>query len=156
MKWMFALVGSVTVIVVVAVVALTVATRSSSTAVADLEVGDCFDLPTPDPDAGDQGVEVVQQLDVIDCDAPHQAEVVLVGELNPHGDLEYPVDEVLFEMVDQRCVAVAGLVAPDFGLLPIAPIEATWEQLGGRFHCVALSVGGADTVGTLSVGGGSD
>jgi hypothetical protein len=80
----------------------------------------------------------------------------LVGELNPSGDLEYPVDEVLFEMVDQRCLAVAGLAEPDFGLLPIAPIEATWEQLGGRFQCVALSVDGADTVGTLSTGGAND
>ena len=156
MKWIFALVGAVAAIVAVAAVALFVATGSSSTAVADLEVGDCFDLPTPDPAAGDQGVEVVNSLDLIDCDEPHQAEVVLVGELNPNGDLEYPVDEVLFELVDERCLAVAGLVEPDFGLLPIAPIEAAWEQLGGRFQCVALSVGGTDTVGTLSTGGASD
>lgn len=156
MRSMLGLVGAVAVILAVAAVALFVATGSSSTAVADLEVGDCFDLPTPDPAAGDQGVEVVPSLDVIDCDEPHQAEVVLVGELNPSGDLEYPVDEVLFEMVDQRCLAVVGLVEPDFALLPIAPIEAAWEQLGGRFHCVAVSIGGADTVGTLSTGGASE
>ena len=156
MRSMLALMGAAAAIVVVSVVALFVATGSSSTAVADLEVGDCFDLPTSDPAADDQSVEVVQSLDVIDCDEPHQAEVVLVGELNPNGDLQYPVDEVLFEMVDQRCLAVAGLVEPDFGLLPIAPIEAAWEQLGGRFHCVAVSVGGAATVGAWSTGGASE
>lgn len=153
---MLALLGSVAAIVGLAVIALILATGSSSTPVADLEVGDCFDLPAPDPDAAGQAVDVVQRLDVLDCDEPHQAEVVLVGELNPDGDLEYPVDEVLFEIIDQRCLAAAGLIGSEFGLLPIAPIEATWDQLGGRFQCVALSVTEAGTTGSLTVDGGSD
>ena len=156
MRWMFGLLAVVATILVAAAVALIVAAGSSSTALADLELGDCFDLPVLDPAATGEDVEVVQGVDVISCDELHQAEVVLVGELNPDAELEYPTDDILFEMVDQRCVTVADLVPRGFALLPIAPIEATWDRFGGRFQCVAVPIGGAETVGALVPDPGSD
>ncbi len=149
MRWMWGVVGLVVVVVAVAVVALSLALGQSSTAVSELELGDCFDLTTLSPGVADQAVETVERVDLIDCEEAHLTQVVLVGELNPDGDLDYPSDTVLFEQIDRRCVEASSLVGDQFGLLPVAPTEISWNRVGGRFHCLAVPFGGRAWTGTL-------
>lgn len=155
MRWLWGVVGLVVVVVAVAAVALSVALGQSSTAVSELELGDCFDLTTSSPDGADQAVETVESVDLIDCDEAHLTQVVLVGELNPDGDLDYPTDVVLFEQIDRRCVEASSLVGDQFGLLPVAPTESSWDRVGGRFQCLAVPFGGAVWTGTLLQSGPS-
>lgn len=100
--------------------------------IIDLDVGDCFDLPRG------EGAEVVEidVLELVDCDGPHDAEVVAVGDLNPDGDLAYPSDEELFAAADPTCMAVD--LGDDYFVVPIVPTESTWESADGRFVCVAV------------------
>jgi len=126
----------VSVLAVVAALILIMAvriTQSSSTDITDLDVGDCFQL---DPD-DDGSIDLV---DVIDCDEPHDAEVVMVDDLNPDGDRPYPDDDTLFGLADARCATVPD--DPRFGIIAIAPTEASWEARRGRMVCVAVPYGG--------------
>ena len=130
---LWALGGLVLVAVAAIVIAIAVGELSNDTSdVTDLEVGDCFDF---DPD--DDGA--VGLVDVVDCDEPHNAEVVAVADLNPDGDLPYPQDDALFPMAQQPCDSVPP--DPRFGVLAVAPTEATWEARDGRVVCVALVYG---------------
>ena len=113
-------------------------TSSSSSDITDLEVGTCFDLE-PDDD-GTVGV-----VEVIDCADPHTAEVVGVDELNPDGDRPYPPDDELFALADARCADIPP--DPRFGILAVAPTEATWEARSGRVVCVALVFGEGEVSG---------
>ena len=52
--------------------------------ITDLEVGECFDLPVDDGDEqADDEFETVELIETVDCDDPHTAQVLAVGELNP-------------------------------------------------------------------------
>lgn len=148
MRWTTVLIG--TVLTVFAAGVLVLASRPSGTAVVDLVVGECFELPAG-LDAGERPVAVVAAVAVVDCAAPHDAEVVLVGVVNPDHDREYPSDAELFDELDQRCATVAGRIRPGFGVLPIGPDLATWRRLEGRFHCVALPLGGGRTTAAAMV-----
>ncbi len=125
------------------IVGVAVGELSSGTSdVTDLDVGDCFDL---DPD-DDGSVDLV---DVVDCDEPHNAEVVAVADLNPDGDLPYPSDAELFPLADRRCADVPP--DPRFGVLAVAPTAATWEARRGRVVCVALVYGDGRVTGRYGV-----
>lgn len=146
MRWTIGLAATLVAAlgVLVVMVAVFVLGGADTTSIGDLEVGDCFDVPF---DGDDERVEAV---DVFDCEDPHEAEVVAVGELNPDRSRPYPPDDELFAEIDRRCAALAGDVTDRFGLLPIAPEEPSWEPLGGRFLCVAIPYGGGTTVGSLA------
>lgn len=113
-----------------------------ATAIVDLDVGDCFDLPD------ESDMDRFEEVDLIDCDEPHDVEVVLAGELNPDGDLPYPDDPELFAIAGQRCNTVT-LPVEGFGLVPLAPTADTWEGAGGRFACLALQIGGEPSEGSV-------
>lgn len=138
-------------IVVLGVGLVVLVTSTSSTALLDLEVGDCFVLPTSVTAADtDAEIDVVETVDVIDCDDPHDAEVTAAGELNPDGDLDYPSDEELFAIVDQRCALVDTVPTDRFGVVPIAPTERSWTSLDGRYLCLAVPFGGGMVTGSIA------
>lgn len=146
--WVVGLVVAVALTVGGAVALIVIATGSSSTAIVDLDTGDCFDLPD------ESELARFETVDLIDCDEPHEVEVVLTGELNPDGDLPYPDDEALFELVDRRCATVAATVATsldDHVLLPLAPTADTWDGADGRFSCLAYPLDGEPQVGSITV-----
>lgn len=129
-------VGVVVVTAALAVMAVLLS-AANTTSWTDLGVGDCFDLAGA-LDDGDGEVGSVLAVDTVSCDEPHDAEVVLVGELAADGE-PYPSDDELFDLVDARCATwVAPPGASGFGLLPIAPDETTWNDRSGRFACVAV------------------
>lgn len=150
--WTVTLAVTVIVAGVVAVLVLVAIGADDDTSIVDLETGDCFDLP----DVGDEDdVLRLETVEVVDCDDPHEAEVVASGTLNPDRDREYPSDEELFAEIDRRC-AVDAVVPPEFGVLPVAPDAATWETFEGRFACVALRFGGGAVTGSIVDGATSD
>jgi hypothetical protein len=155
MRGLWGVAGLVVVVIAAAAVGLIVALGSSSTAVTELGLGDCFDLPARSPEATEQTVELVERVELIDCDEDHQVQVVLVGELNRDGDLEYPPDAELFDRADRGCLDASSLVGDRFGLIPIAPTEDSLNRLGGRFQCLALPFGGGSWTGTLLPSGRS-
>lgn len=142
---MVALLAAVVLVATLAVLAIVVAT-GDDTLVLDLDPGDCFDLP---PGLEDDSIGTV---DTVDCDAPHEAEVVATGELDPDGDAPYPSDAVLFEEVDRRCAAAVADrpdITAEFGMLPVVPNAESWEPFAGRYVCVAIPFGGGTVSGTL-------
>jgi hypothetical protein len=149
--WPFALLATLGTVVVVSVLVIVALTSSSGTSIFDLEVGDCFDLPIGDDEAADVAVE---DVDVIDCGDPHEAEVVLIGALNPTRDRPYPSDDDLFAEVDARCGEIVGGAGTleGFGVVPIAPNERSWEPFDGGFLCVALPFGGGSVTGSIAPG----
>lgn len=142
-RWLLGGVGLVVAATVILVMAVTLSGRTSSD-VTDLEVGDCFDLD-PEPDAGDEFVDI-SVVDPVDCDDPHNAQVVVTADLNPDHDESFPGDGELWVEAEQICRADEDADAR-FGILPITPTEATWEARRGRMLCVAVSYGGVPVEG---------
>jgi hypothetical protein len=141
------------VLVAAALLAIaTVLSLTNETTWTDLDPGDCFDLAGALADA-DGDLAEVTAVDTIDCDDPHDAEVVAAGDLNPDGDRDYPTDPELFAEIDRECASlVPRAVDPDladrFGIVPIAPDGRTWDDRGGRFVCVAVVAGGGTVTGS--------
>ena len=136
-------VGPAVAALVIAAVAvwlvLLVLDDEGTTSFVDLEVGDCFDLPSPDDEGGTVDVLAVE---LVDCDEPHDVEVVAVGDLRAggDGDDEYPG----FEAVDQAAAAACAGTAIDsdrVGVVPVAPTEGTWTSFDGRYACLAIGAG---------------
>ena len=142
--WMVGLVALAVVVFGVGVAAIGAFSGSDDgTAFVDLAPGDCFDLP--DEMAADATIDSV---DTIDCELPHDAEVVSVGTLND-GDDPYPPDAELFAAVEAACQSAGVVDSGSFGLLPIAPTVDLWESFDGRYVCVAIPFGGQPVTGSL-------
>lgn len=143
--WIVGLVAVVIAVLVVGVLVVVGATVSdSSTALVDLEPGDCFELP----DSVETGS--LETVTTLDCGEPHDAEVVAVGALGA-ADRDYPADDVLFAEVESLCRDVELTEPERFGLLPVAPTERLWESFDGRYLCVAIPFGGETTTGSALV-----
>jgi hypothetical protein len=143
--WLAGIAIAVVVAVGVALLLVALVVRSDRrTALADLEVGDCFDVDAP----GAADVEEIDTVEVIDCDRPHVAEVVGTGRLDPDGERQYPAtDDELFAEVDARCASFD--VPADVVLVPVAPTPTTWEARGGPFACLAVVVGQERVTGSV-------
>jgi hypothetical protein len=105
--------------------------------VTDLDVGVCFDLPVGESDG--EGFAEIGTVETVDCDEPHTAQVVAVGDLNPDRDRVYPGEVALVAEVDEWCAQIEP--DPRFGVVPIVPTESTWNGRDGRYVCVALTFG---------------
>ena len=140
--WVIGLLCAVAGVGALAALLIVLAT-SADTTVLELDVRDCFMI---DLEAGSADIDTV---DLLDCDNPHDAEVVFVGTLNPGTDRPYPSDAEMFADIDRACSVVGDDLIEDFGLLPIAPNETSWEPFQGRFVCVAIPFGGEPVTGSL-------
>ena len=140
----FGIVVGLGVLVVAAVLTIAaVLSLSNETSWTDLDVGECFDLAGAIADAeGD--LAAVTGVDTVECEEPHDAEVVASGALNPDGDRAYPADDELFAEIDRACASLvpATMDAATYGIVPIGPDERTWDDRDGRFVCVAVVRGG--------------
>jgi hypothetical protein len=143
MRWVAGLLAVVAVVVGLGVLVF-VATSSDESLVLDLAPGECFDLD----DDVDAAIGMVR---TVDCDDPHQAEVVATGRLNESGTVERPADHELFDRVDARCAAALEdrpVLSERYGILPVAADEASWEPYEGAYVCVAIPYGGGATTGS--------
>lgn len=143
MRWVAGLLAVVAVVVGLGVLVF-VATSSDESLVLDLGPGECFDL-------GDDIDAVIGMVRTVDCDDPHEAEVVATGRLNEDGTVERPADDELFARVDARCAAAlegSPELLERYGILPVAADEASWESYDGAYVCVAIPYGGGTTTGS--------
>ena len=143
-SWVVGLIAAVLLVVMAGVGVIAVISSGDETAIVDLAVGDCFDLP-------DDVDSEIRAVALIDCSDPHLAEVVTAGELNS-GDEPYPSDDELFERVEQACRAAEVVDSAAFGLLPVAPTPDLWESFDGRFLCIAIPFGGEPVTGSIVAG----
>lgn len=118
--------------------------RSDDTVVVELDPGQCFELP-------DAIVDEIGVVDTVDCDTPHQAEVVAADELNPERDRDYPGGEESLSAAEHACNAALAderALLDEFGIVAVVANEAAWGPLEGRFVCVAIPYGGEPTSGS--------
>lgn len=122
---------------------------SNETSWTDLGPGECVDLAAA-VDEAEGDLASVFSVDTVDCEDPHDAEVVVVGELNPDGDRSYPSDDELFAEIDRACAAQLPGTFDEamYGIVPIAPDERTWDGRQGRFVCIAVVRGGGTVTGS--------
>ena len=112
---------------------------AGTTAVFDLEVGDCVELPDPDD-------EEVTRLETFDCTEAHGAEVFAIGDLGS-GNEPYPGVTEVNDMISRECLpafeAYVGVPYTDseFDALPIYPSEENWEEEQG-YVCLAYDKAG--------------
>ena len=71
-----------------------------SVGVDDLDVGDCVDVPD------DSGRTEVRQLDSLECERPHDAEVFAVDDLTIGGE-DYPGELAVTAAVEEACTGPA-------------------------------------------------
>ena len=110
--------------------AATGAFDDGETAVFDLESGDCVNFDF-NPES-DRIIEVTT-VEVVDCDEPHEAEVIQRGELNPDEDRDYPSNDQLITESYEGC----GV--EDFSnIFTVFPDEDSWDQQGGPFVCFEI------------------
>ena len=133
--------------------AATGALDDGTTPVFDVEAGECanFDF---DPTADD--IEVTT-IEVVDCDEPHEAEVIFREELNPGGVLPYPSGEQIDELVVQCGNRVPDEVAPgvdltDYSSFTVVPDEDSWDDEDGPLVCFAVPTDGGTATGSLMTG----
>ncbi len=116
-----------------------------STSVAELEVGDCFDDPGPD-------VELVADVDLVDCAEPHDYEVL--AQPVRAADLEYPGQLAMFLWADEQCLdrfeAYVGSPYSESAvyLTSMIPTPESWEQ-GDRDRqatCLIYQVDAAEEI----------
>jgi hypothetical protein len=125
------------------------------TAVFDLESGDCvnFDF-NPETDR----IIEVTTVEVVDCDEPHEGEVIFLDELNPDGDRPYPSNDDLFTEIETACASRAldevapGVDLTEYNSFTVAPNEDNWDDDNGPFVCFAVSGGGGTTTSSLITG----
>lgn len=134
---------------VAVVIGVFVALSRQESSIFELEAGDCFVLPEFDDDES-RPTTALDTVDSIDCDEPHNAEVLTTGQVNRDQSRPHPGDDALLAEVWQLC-RPAGRAADDlgFGVLPVIPNEAAWEPRGGPYLCIAVAYGG--TLGRGSI-----
>ncbi|MBI5089621.1 MAG: septum formation family protein [Actinobacteria bacterium] len=129
--WILGLLGLIGGVALWVVVANEVA---GTTAVNDLEVGQCVDIPDGDDDT-------VSRLDTFDCDEAHDAEVFSVGDLG-NGDDPYPGLDAINQSIRRACVpdfdryVGKAYRESDLEIFQLYPTEDNWEDDQG-YVCLA-------------------
>ncbi|MGW4204582.1 DUF4190 domain-containing protein [Streptomyces sp. NPDC004726] len=120
-------------------------------AVADLNRGDCFNLPAGGaPEEGDS----TEEVEVVDCEEPHEAEVSGTFELT--GYRPYPGDSVLEPVVERRCEDIEFAYAMDFWEVPdtvepsyLVPTPDSWKLGDREVTCAFSTVEGDRITGSV-------
>lgn len=127
-------------------------TVSDEVSVFDLEIGDCFTAATSDGDAG----PLVTTAEVVSCDDPHLAEVILIDEFDADDDEPFPGVQARDEAAEELCQPAftdyvgTPLAASELGLLWLAPTEESWSDQGDRaVTCAVQALDGEPLIGSV-------
>ncbi|MGH2444536.1 MAG: septum formation family protein [Candidatus Limnocylindria bacterium] len=108
--------------------------EGEATSVFELEIGDCFDTEQED---------VVEEVDQVDCAAPHEYELYATIDHPGGNDDAYPGDAELATFAEQECIgAFEGFVGETYEdselfIYYLQPSENTWT-VGDREVLCAL------------------
>jgi hypothetical protein len=115
---------------------------------SDLEVGQCFDLPTT--------TETVEDVQHHPCDQAHGGEVFFVGKSAAGDDEAYPSDEVLSAEVFGFCDSpFAAYTGKDPDTDPVwtygyfIPTADGWDDGDRGIICYATKIDGSTTTGSI-------
>ena len=107
------------------------------------EVGDCIESV---------GL-VVSELPTVDCDEPHEVQVVGLYE---HDGDDFPGDEVISQEAFEECLELfenfvgAPIEETSLDMIPITPTEESWNEADDRESiCAATSSDGTELTETV-------
>lgn len=110
----------------------------SDDTVPTAKVGDCIESVS----------EVVSELPTVDCDEPHEVQVV--GLIEHDGD-EFPGTDAIAQEAFEECLGLfeefvgASFLDTNLSVLPITPTQESWDEANDRESiCVARRDDGAD------------
>lgn len=132
-------------------------TATDAVSVFELVVGDCFSAAPDEPDADEL---VLTTVEVVDCDEPHLAEVVAIGELTADPGDAFPGvadrDAEALALCQPAVEAYTGvpLAASDLGLIWLAPTATTWADGDREVTCAVQSLDGTPLVGSVATSDG--
>jgi hypothetical protein len=125
------------------VLLLGLAACSQDPEVPTAEVGDCIESVG----------SVVSELPTVDCDEPHEVQVV--GLFEHEGD-DFPGDEVISQEAFDECLELfenfvgAPFEETSLSVLPITPTEESWNEADDRESiCVTSRDDGAELTETV-------
>ena len=111
-----------------------------------VQTGDCFDR-------GQAGVELIESLDAVPCNEPHDAEAYATLELDIS---EYPGEAEVFELASLECVdRFQDFVGIDYldselDYLALHPSEESFRRLKDRtVTCAVFRLDGINVTGTM-------
>jgi len=122
--------------------------EGGQTHVLNVRIGDCLGGITND--------DVIDQIDVVPCDEPHEFEVMhefdLTGDAYPEVEA---MDEITIEECDAAFAEFVGIAWEDSVLdwYSVAPTETSWNEVGDRVvQCFVFDPAGQVT-GSLADAG---
>ncbi len=128
--------------------------RSGTTAIDRVRIGECFDWDTPPTED-----DVLPDVRIVDCAAPHDAELIHRFGWKPQDSGEappgYPGLDRLMEYAAPPCEAAfeayvgAASWTTDLYVLPTLPLRSAWVSGGRNFECVVEAVDGAKLTGSV-------
>lgn len=122
-----------------------------------LAAGDCFD-------AGELAADgsLLVNVRVVECEGPHQAEVVAIEDLDAPSDEAFPGDEARDSNAQELCTPIVedflgGLLAESsLLLLWLAPTEESWADGDREVVCVVAAPDGSTLTGSSADTLGAD
>lgn len=159
------LVAAVVLVLVAAAiaVALVIANQDEGTDYADLRVGDCVRDVSARPSAGTGPAtqrRSVTEVDVVDCDVAHEAEVYAITTFPGDTDAAFPGNEQVGVFVTEFCQgpAFAQYVGKERNLSSlidddIQPSEVSWKAGRRQVICMASDPAGAALTGSVKGSG---
>jgi hypothetical protein len=131
----------------VAVLVLAGAGCSDKGNVFSLEEGSCFQDPG--------GSLEVSDVEIVDCEEPHFAEVFHNEDIDSEGD-DFPGAAVISEQVSETCLGpafeeftgVPYVQDSVFDVYPLAPTEETWDAGDREITCSVMSLTGEQLTGS--------
>ena len=127
------------------VVILALATAGCASGVLELQVGTCFDQP--------QDLAAVTDVPVVNCDDPHDNEVIGFVEV---ARSSFPGAEVIGDLAFVRCVlALEAYAGVDYADSPldvgwIGPTEESWDIGDREIICFAFDARGDKLAGSVA------
>lgn len=120
-------------------------TRSGNLAVSDLRAGDCFDLQ-------DGNASEVVEVKAKVCTAPHQYEMMFIGDMQDGG---YPDDAAIIDYTEANCdPAFAAYVGRDrdasrYDWVYLSPTESGWKDGDRAMQCALFDPVNEKLTGSL-------
>ena len=129
--------GPIAALVALTVVLVACSGEGGEGNVFSLKVGDCFH-------EGDDEGEEIENVEIVDCDEPHQYEVYAAVDLEAPNDARFPGYDHLDSVTSSLCLdhfdEYVGVTYEDslLGIRTLSPSRDSWEELGDRGVICAL------------------